>query len=52
MKIGFEKTIDSNNLYLKTKGGKAILLAKILVDDIIFGGQDALCKTLENEMKK
>ena len=50
--IGFDKNDDHKNLYLKTKGGKAILLAKILVDDIIFGGQDALCKTLENEMKK
>ena len=52
VKIGFEKTDDNNNLYLKTKGGKWILLAEIFVDDIIFGGQNALCKIFKNEMKK
>ena len=36
MKIGFEKTDANNNLYLKTKRGKGILLAKIFVVDIIF----------------
>ena len=52
VKIGFEKTNDNNNLYLKTKGGKGILLANFFVDDIICGGQNALCKIFENEMKK
>ena len=52
VKIGFEKIDDNNNLYLKTKAGKGILLAEIFVDDIIFGGQDALCKTFSNEMMK
>ena len=52
VKIGFEKTDDNNNLYLKTEGGKGILLAEIFVDDIIFGGQDGLCKAFANEMKK
>ena len=37
-------------MYLKTEGDEAILLAKILVDDIIFGGQNALCKAFANEM--
>ena len=37
---------------MKTEGGKGILLAEIFVDDIIFGGQNALCKTFTNKMKK
>ena len=52
VKIGFQRTNDNNNLYLKTKGGKGILLAEIFVDDIIFVGQDGLCKAFANEMKK
>ena len=52
VKIGFEKTDNNNNMYLKTKGGKGILLAIIFVDDIIFGGQDGLCNAFANEMKK
>ena len=45
-------TNDNNNLYLKIKGGKWILLAEIFVDDIIFGGPNVLYKTFANEMKK
>ena len=52
MKIGFERTDDNINLYMKTKKGKGILLFEIVVDDIIFGGQDALCKTFANEIKQ
>ena len=52
VKIGFEKNSDNNNLYLKTKGGKDILLSKIFVDDIIFGGKAGLCEAFANEMKK
>ena len=52
MKIGFERTDDNNNLYLKIEKGKGILLSKFFVDDIIFGGQDNLCKAFANEMKK
>ena len=44
MKIGFERIDDNKNLYMKIEKGKGILLFKIIVDDIIFGGQDALCK--------
>ena len=50
--MGFEKNDDKNNLYLKIEGGKGILLAEIFVDDIIFGGQNALPKTFVNEMKE
>ena len=52
VKIGFEKTGDNRNLYLKIEGGKGILLAEIFVDDIIFGGQNVLFKTFLDEMKK
>ena len=48
VKIGFESTDDKKNLYIKTKKGKDILLFEIFVDDIIFGGQDALCKDFAN----
>ena len=51
VKLGFEKTDDNTNLYLKTKKGKGILLAEIFVDDIIYGGQDNLCKKFAKEMK-
>ena len=40
VKIGFERTDDNSNLYIKIEKGKGIFLSKILVDDIIFGGQD------------
>ena len=52
MEIGFERIDDNNNLYLKIEGGKGILLATFFFDDIIFGGQDGLCKAFANEMKK
>ena len=52
VKIGFERTNDNNNLYIKTMKVKGILLSGIFVDDIIFGGQDVLCKAFTNEMKK
>ena len=50
VKIGFEKIDDNNNLYLKTWKGNNILLGKIFVDDILFDGQDNLCKTFYKEM--
>ena len=39
VKIGFERTNDNKNLYIKIEKGKGILLSKIFVDDIIFGGR-------------
>ena len=50
VKIGFEKTNENNNLYLKTEKGKGILLAEIFVHDMIFGGPDTLCKNFSQEM--
>ena len=52
VKIGFERTDDNNNMYMKTEKGKGILLSNFVVDDIIFGGQNALCKAFENEMNQ
>ena len=52
VKIGFERTDDNTNLYLKTGGGKGILLAEICVDDIIFGGKNTLFKTFVDETMK
>ena len=43
VKIGFE-TKDENNMYIKLEEGKDILISEIFVDDIIFGGKDALRK--------
>ena len=51
VKIGFERTDDNNNLYLKTEKGKDILLSKFFVDDIILRGEDALCKDFANQVK-
>ena len=42
VKIGFERTDDNKNLYLKKEKGKCVLLSKFFVDDIIFRGQDTL----------
>ena len=52
VKIGFERTNDKNNLYMKIDKEKGILISKFFVDDIIFGGQDALCKDFVNQTKQ
>ena len=52
MKIGFARTNDNGDLYLKIESKKRILFAKIFVDDIIFGGNDALCKLFPNRMRQ
>ena len=51
MKIGFERTDDNNNLYIKIEKDKDMLLSKVFVDDIIFGGKDDLWKNFANQMK-
>ena len=52
VKIQFERTNENNNLYMKIDKDKGILISKFFVDDIIFGGQDALCKDFANQMKQ
>ena len=37
---------------MKVDKDKGVLISKIFVDDIIFGGQDALCKDFANQMKQ
>lgn len=50
--IGFMRTSDNSNLYLKIgKEGKH-LIADIFVDDIISGGDDEMRKGFVEEMKK
>src|SRR5271156_591514 len=50
--IGFVRTSENNNLYLKEDTDANILIAEIFVDDIIFGGNVMLCKSFANEMRK
>ena len=50
--IGFEMTNGNSNLYMKIETEKGILISEIFVDDIIFGGQDALCKDFANQIKQ
>ena len=50
--IWFVRTSDNNNLYLKEDTNDNILIAEMFVDDIIFGGNDMLCKSFSNEMRK
>ena len=38
-------------MYIKSKEGKDILISKIFVDDIIFGGKEVLSKDFANKMK-
>ena len=51
VKIGFEKTVDNNNLYIKEEKGKDVLISEIFIDYIIFGGKYALCKDFIDQMK-
>ena len=51
VKIRFERIDDNRNLYMKIDKDKGILTSEIFFDDIIFGGQDALCNDFANQMK-
>ena len=51
LKIGFKNTNDNRNLYIKEGPNGKILLEKIFVDDIIFGGHKILCKSFGEEMR-
>ena len=51
VKIGFERIDDNNHMYIKSEEGKDILISNIFVDDITFGGKDALCKDFSDQMK-
>src|SRR5271156_2672998 len=50
--IVFMRTSENSNLYLKEDTNANTLIAEIFVDDIIFGGNDMLCKSFSDEMSK
>ena len=52
IEIGFQRTNDKNSLYIKEGPNKKIVLAEIFVDDTLFIGNDDLCKTFYEEMRK
>lgn len=51
VKIGFERTSDKNNLYLRCDSSNEILIDKIFFDDIIFGGNEIMSKSFSEEMR-
>ena len=52
VRIGFEKTNDNSNLYIKEGSQDKILLVEIFLDDIIFKGHEMLCKSFVEEVRK
>ena len=52
MRIGFITSSENNNLYLKSESKDKVLLAEIFVDNIIFGGNEMMCRSFANEMRK
>lgn len=46
----FQKGSTNNNLCFKVESSK-ILIVIVYVDDIIFGGNDDMCKKFASEMK-
>lgn len=50
MKIGFARTSDDNNIYLKSEGDET-LVSGVFVDDIIFGGNDGMSNSFADEVK-
>lgn len=51
VKIGFERTSEDSNIYLKSEEDQ-ILICEVFVDDIIFGGDDKMIHEFADEMKK
>lgn len=51
MKLGYTKGNVDNNLYYKVTNDD-ILVIEVFVDDIIFGGEDGLCKDFANKMEE
>ena len=48
--IGFQRTNDNSSLYVKEGSNKTIMLVEIFVCDIVFIGNDDLCKAFLEEM--
>ena len=51
MQIGFERTDDNSNMYIKLEEGKDIIVSEIFVDAIVFGGKEMLCRGFADKMK-
>ena len=51
MNIGFQWIDENINMYIKLEEGKDILISKIFVDDIIFGGKEVLRKYFVDKIK-
>ena len=51
MQIGFERTDNNSNMYIKSEEGKDILILEIFVDDITSGGKEVLSKDFAKKMK-
>jgi len=49
MQLGFSKGTVDNNLYFKINDDQ-ILIVVVFVDDIIFGGNEGMCKKFVEEM--
>lgn len=52
IKVGFIRTSDNCNLYMKQEKEIGLLIAEIFVDDIIFGGDDKLSDDFVEAMKE
>ena len=52
MQIGFERTDDNNNMYIKSEEGKDILISEIFLDDIVFEGKEVLSKDFVDKMTR
>lgn len=48
---GFSNGFVDNNLYFKVQGNKMLIII-VYVDDIIFGGNESMCKRFAEEMQK
>jgi hypothetical protein len=48
---GFNKGSSNSNLYFRIEG-KIILIVVVYVDDIIFSGNEGMCKIFAEEMQK
>lgn len=50
LSIGFKRTSDNSNLYLKSGIERKHLIADFFVDDIIFGGDDEMIRSFAKQM--
>lgn len=48
--IVFDRISENNNPYFKCEYQNMVLISKIFFDDIIFGGNDMLCKKFVDQM--